>query len=162
MRPGPPRGSAIVRPGALGLAQGEERYTAPGGGAITVSIRSGDRVRIVDVEGMQRCELVAADKFGSIDPGILAARGDGQASGLKQVLSGDSESAQMVRAGLARRGIDLARARSINLFGADSAPGSSAEFIAARDGILIVAAPGAAMDVAAQDTPTPILSLIHI
>ena len=161
MRLGPPRGSTIVRPGTLGLAQGEERYTAPGGGAITVSIRAGDRVRVVDLEGMQSCELVAADNSGTIDPGILAARGDGDASGLKQVLSGDSESAQMVRAGLSRRGIDLARARAINLFGADSAPGSSAEFMAARDGVLVVAAPGAAMDVAAQDTPTAIRVFIQ-
>jgi hypothetical protein len=43
------------------LAPGEERYTVPGGGAIAVQIHVGDRVRLVDVEGLQRCEIVAAD-----------------------------------------------------------------------------------------------------
>ena len=52
-------------------------------------IHAGDRLRLVDVEGMQRCELVAADAAGAIDPAILGARGDGDARGLKQILSGD-------------------------------------------------------------------------
>ena len=82
----------------------------PGGGAIAVPIHSGDRLRLVDVEGMQRCELVAVDATGTIDPAILGARGDGDARGLKQILSGTSESARAVRAGLERRGIDLAKA----------------------------------------------------
>ena len=75
-----------MRPGTL--APGEERYTVPGGGAIAVPIHAGDRVRVVDVEGMQACELVAADEAGAIDPAILGVRGDGDASGLKQILSG--------------------------------------------------------------------------
>ena len=69
------------------------------------------------------CELVAADAAGVIDPAILGARGDSDASGLKQILSGTSESARSVRAGLERRGIDLARARAVTLFGGESRPG---------------------------------------
>ena len=53
----------------------------PGGGAITVPIHSGDRLRLVDIEGMQRCELVAVDATGTIDPVILGARSDGDAVG---------------------------------------------------------------------------------
>ena len=97
---------------------------------------------------------------GSIDPAILGVRGDGDANGLKQILSGDSESARSVRAGLERRGIDLAGARAVILFGADSRPGNSAEFKALRDGLLIVAAPGAQMQAGEQDTATPIR--VHI
>ena len=48
-----------MRPGMSALASGEERYTVRGGGAIAVPIHAGDHVRIVDVEGMQRCEIVA-------------------------------------------------------------------------------------------------------
>ena len=65
------------------------------------------------------CELVAADATGVIDPAILGARGDSDASGLKQILSGTSESARSVRAGLERRGIDLASARAVTLFGGE-------------------------------------------
>jgi aminomethyltransferase len=143
------------------LAPGEERYTVPGGGAIAVAIHAGDRVRLVDVEGMQRCELVAADVAGIVDPGILGARGDGDAAGLRQILSGDEESARSVRSGLERRGINLAAARAITLLGGDSRPGSTAEFAVSRDGLLIAGAPGAPMDVGAQDTATPIRLLIQ-
>jgi aminomethyltransferase len=138
------------------LAPGEERYRVPGGGAIAVPIHAGDRLRLVDVEGMQACELVAADVAGAIDPAILGARGSGDANGLKQILSGTSESARSVRAGLERRRVDFARARAVMLFGGESRPGESAEFTVARDGLLIVAAPGAAMDAGAQNTATPI------
>jgi aminomethyltransferase len=149
-----------MRPGLRALAPGEERYTVPGGGVIAVPVQAGDRIRVVDAEGMQACELVAADEAGVIDPAIVGARGDGDAPGLKQTLSADSESAQAVRAGLARRGIDLARARAVRLFGGESRPGDAAEFTVARDGVLIAAAPGAAMEAGAQDTATPIR--VHI
>ena len=128
----------------------------PGGGAIAVSIHLGDHVRVVDLEGMQACELVAVDGAGAIDPAILGTRGNGDASGLKQILSGDSESARSVRRGLERRGIDLGASRAVTLFGGDSRPGESAEFIVSRDGLLIIAAPGGAMNVGAQDTATSI------
>jgi aminomethyltransferase len=159
--PGPPRPSVILQPGLRVLAPGEERYTVPGGGVIAVPVHAGDRVRIVDVEGMQACEIVAADAAGAIDPGILGARGDGDAGGIKRILSGGDESARLVRAGLERRGIDLAEALAISLFGGESRPGDSAEFAVSRDGVLIVAAPGGWMEAGAQDTATPIRVHVH-
>jgi aminomethyltransferase len=155
-RPGPPRPSLVMRPGMLTLAPGEERFTVPGGGVIAVPVHAGDHVRVVDVEGMQRCELVAADAAGAVDPAILGASGDSDASGLKQILSTDSESARSVRSGLERRGIDLATARAVTLFGGDSRPGDAGEFTVSCDGLLIVAAPGTPMEAGAQDTATPI------
>jgi aminomethyltransferase len=159
-KPGPPKPSAVLMPGMRALGPGEERYTVPGGGAIALPIHAGDRLRIVDVEGMQPCELVAVDAAGNIDPAIVSARGDGDAAGLKRTLAADSDSARVVRSGLERRGIDLSRARAVTLFGGESLPGSSAEFAVARDGFLIAAAPGAPMDAGAQDTATPIR--VHI
>ena len=134
-RPGPPKPSAVKQPGVFTLAPGEERYTVPGGGAIAVPIHAGDRLRLIDIEGMQPCELVAADAAGAVDPSILGASGDGDARGLKRILSESSESARIVRAGLERRGIDLAKARAITLFGGDSRPGNAAEFAVSRDGV---------------------------
>jgi aminomethyltransferase len=160
VRPGPPKPSVIMRPGMSTLAPGEERYTVPGGGAIAVPIHAGDIVRLVDAEGMQRCEVVCADATGAIDPAILGARGISDASGLKQILSGTGESARFLRSGLERRGMNLAGARAITLFGGESRPGDTGEFTVSRDGLLIVAAPGAPMDVGSQDTATPIR--VHI
>jgi aminomethyltransferase len=155
-RQGPPRPSVVSQPGLRALAAGEERYTVPGGGVIAVAIGAGDRVRLVDVEGMQLCELVAADAAGRLDPAILGVRADRDATGLKRALSADSKSARSVRAGVARRGIDLAGARAVTLFGGESAPGSSAEFNVGRDGLLLVAAPAEPMEAGAQATATPI------
>jgi aminomethyltransferase len=160
IRSGPPRPSVVMLPGLRSLAPGEERYTVPGGGAIALPVHAGDRLRVIDVEGMQACELVAADDAGKVDSAILGAQGDGDARGLKQILTGASESARIVRAGLERRGIDLARARAITLFGGESRPGAAVEFTVSRDGVLIAAAPGAAMEAGAQDTATPIR--VHI
>jgi aminomethyltransferase len=155
-RPGPPRPSSIIERGLRALASGEERYTVPGGGVIAVPIKTGDHVRVVDVEGMQACELVAVDEAGNADPAILGARADRDAAGLKRSLSADSESARSARAGLKRRGIELSDARAVTLFGGDSRAGSAAEFTVSRDGLLLVAAPGAAMEAGAQTTATPI------
>jgi aminomethyltransferase len=158
-RPGPPRPSAVLRPAAL--APGEERYTVQGGGVIAVPTYTGDRLRVVDLEGMQICELVAVDAAGNIDASIVGVRADGDADGLKRALVADSDSARTVRAGLARRGIDIARAHAVKLFGGNSLPGASAEFTVARDGLLIAAAPGTQMEAGAQDTATPIRIFIQ-
>ncbi len=160
IRLGPPRPSLIMRPGMPALAPGEERYIVPGGGAIAVEIHAGDRLRVIDVEGMQPCEVVAVDATGAIDPDILGARGDGDAAGLKQILSADDESVRSVRSGLKRRGVDLATARAVTLFGGESRAGNAVEFTVSRDGLLIVAAPGVPMEAGAQDTATPIR--VHI
>jgi len=127
-----------------------------GGGVNAVPIHAGDQLRLVDLEGMQACEVVAVDAAGAVDPTTLGARADGDATGLRQILSSNSESARSVRSGLERRGIDLARARAINLFGGESRSGDDAHFTVTRDGLLIVAAPGGAMAADAQDTATPI------
>lgn len=156
VRLGPPRPSVIMRPGIPTLAPGEERYTVPGGGAIAVPIHAGDRVRVVDVEGMQLCEMVAADAMGAIDASIIGARGDSDAGGLKRVLSGNNESARSVRAGIERRGVDLAAAGAVTLFGGESRPGDTSEFTVSRDGVLIVGAPGGAMAADSQATATPL------
>lgn len=155
-RQGPPRPSSVIQPGLRALLPGEERYTVAGGGVIAVAIFAGDHLRVVDVEGMQRCEIVAADAAGNLDPAILGARGDSDASGIKRALSSGSENARVARASLAWRGIDLANARAITLFGGESRSGASAEFAVSRDGLLLVAAPAAPMEAGAQTTATPI------
>ena len=155
-RQGPPRPSSVLQPGLRALVPGEERYTVPGGGVIAVPVFAGDHLRVVDVEGMQACEIVTADAAGKVDLGILGARGDRDATGIKRALSSGSESARVARASLARRGIVLANARAVTLFGGASLPGVSAEFAVSRDGVLLVAAPAEPMEAGAQETPSRI------
>ncbi len=153
---GAPRPSRILRPGVLSLPKDVERYRVPGGGAIVVALFEGDRISAVDLEGGQVCEFVAADTKGVIDTGILGETRGAPAQGTRRTLAGDTESAHQLRRGLERRGIDLAGADAVVLFGETSRAGAIAGFTAERDGFLIACVPAAQMAVDAHDTATAV------
>ncbi len=66
-----PRPSMIFRPGIRSLAPGVERYLVRGGGSVTVRVGPGDRLRIVDLEGLQACEIVPRGTDGRADAAML-------------------------------------------------------------------------------------------
>jgi len=45
----------LREPGLLPLEPGTERYRVRGGGATIVTLSTGDRINIIDLEGRQRC-----------------------------------------------------------------------------------------------------------
>ncbi|QUS37142.1 DUF1989 domain-containing protein [Falsirhodobacter algicola] len=157
-RPGPPTASRARR--AAAFARTEERYSVPGGGAIVVEIRPGDSLRLQNDEGGQRAELIAAHPDGRIDCGLLGCAADTAPEGLKAALARGEPSLARLRLALAMRGIDLASARGIGLFGAQSRPGEAASFTAQGAGWVVIAAPAAPMDVGAQDTATPLTLIL--
>ena len=152
----PPPASRILRPGVRTLPERVERYPVPGAGSVVIEVKAGDALRLTDVEGGQPCEVLFCGADGAFDAGALGVKADGSGEGLKAILSRNGEGAARTLGALRRRGIDLGSARSARLFGAESKAGSSAELKASRDGILIVAAPGAEMSPEAQDTATGI------
>ena len=155
--PGPPRPSQILTPEPLGVRSGLERFQVPGGGAWLIALGAGDRVTVVNLEGGQRAELLAADDLGRIDPQILGVGGNSDASGLKALLAdGRAPGLAGLRLGIEKRGINLGNAQGVACFGEASPAGSEESFTASRDGVLIIAAPAAAMEPQAQDTATPI------
>ena len=87
VRPGPPRPSQILTPEPLGARAGLEKFEVPGGGAWLIALGAGDRVTVINLEGGQRAELIAADDQGRVDPGILGASGNSDAAGLKSLLA---------------------------------------------------------------------------
>ncbi len=151
-----PRPSTILRPGLQTLPSGTERYRIKGGGTLTIEIKTGDRLTVTDVEGGQACEIIAAGPDGKTDPTLLGVAADNDPGGIRASLASDDESAERTRKALARRHIDLAKAKAIRLFGAASPAGDKHSFTAGRDGVLIIGAPGGRMDLQAQDTATPI------
>ncbi len=154
---GAPRPSLILRPGIRTLPANVERYLVKGGGIVVVPVEAGDRLEVIDKEGLQPCELVAAGTDGRVDTvSILGAPADKPASGLRAALAAGEESAMIARRALERRGIDVSRAMAVALFGPGSRAGSKASLAVMRPGLLIVAAPGGVMDAEAQDTATPI------
>lgn len=169
VRPGPPRPSRILMPTSMAAHSGLERHEVPGCGAVLIAVAAGDRVTVVNTEGGQRAELVAADDTGRIDAGLVGAVADCDAAGLKSLLSGGAAMGSGLgrlylgrlhlgglRLGLQRRGIDLASAGAIALFEETTPAGAEQSFTVARAGVVIVAAPGTPMAPDSQQTATPI------
>ena len=64
---GPPQPSAILQPNVFSMPAGMERYVIEGSGAILLPVFAGDTFTIINDEGGQVCEILAADKKGKID-----------------------------------------------------------------------------------------------
>ncbi|MDR9772995.1 DUF1989 domain-containing protein [Rhizobium hidalgonense] len=148
--------SLVHYPGIPTLPEGAERYRVKGGGSVVVRVEAGDRVSVIDSEGGQVCEISFLDEKGRFQAAGLGTAFSNSAEGLKAILQAEDESAARTRTALQRRGADLAAAGALRLFGTGSTPGSQADFTVSMKGLLIVAAPAAAMSPEAQDTATPI------
>ncbi len=121
-----------------------------------IRVEAGDRMVVSNDEGGQPCEILCADAKGMSDPSLLGASGNCDAEGIKALLTSGDRSLHGLRLGVAARGIDLGTAKAIRFFDAATPARTSQEFRAERDGTVIVAAPGGAMDAEAQDTATPL------
>jgi aminomethyltransferase len=115
VNPGPPRPSRILTPQGFSRHQGQERHVVPGGGAVLLQLMVGDRLVLVNDEGGQPVELVAAAKEGRIDAAILGQAGNSGAEGLKAMLAQGEASLTRLRKGLVARKIDLAKAGALRL-----------------------------------------------
>ena len=154
---GPPRASRILTPASLLAHSGRERLDVAGGGAVLIRIGAGDRVTVVNIEGGQRAELVAADARGRVDASFIGATANSDAAGLKALLAGGMGAGLGgLRLGIERRRIALDRAGAVALFDADTPAGTEESFTATTEGVLIIAAPAAPMAPDGQDTATPI------
>ncbi|GIT87790.1 DUF1989 domain-containing protein [Roseobacter sp. OBYS 0001] len=160
VRPGPPSPSKIYLPSQFTLPPGTERYVVEGMGAVLIPVFAGDAITLINDEGAQICEVVAAGKGGKIDPTILNAPGNAQAEGLRRLLLSSDQSLRGLRMGLDARGIDLSDAPAVQIFASDTPAGSQESLRVERDGSLIVAAPGLPMDAERQNTTTPITVMV--
>ncbi|MFT4914684.1 MAG: aminomethyltransferase [Yoonia sp.] len=160
VRPGPPKPSKIIKPQVFSLPPGSERYVVEGLGAVLIPIEVGDQLTIINDEGGQHCEIIACSPKGVTDAGIIGATANGDAGGLKALLTSDNQSLRGLRMGLDARGIDLSKAVALHLFEATTPAKTEASFTAKRDGTVIISATGGAMDTEAQDTATPLTVMI--
>ena len=154
--PGPPRPSRILEPSGLHAPRGSERYRVEGAGAILIEARAGDRLRIVNDEGGQPCEIIAAHPGGRIDPGLLGQSGGVQAAGLQSLLTSGEASLAKLRQRIARAGLDLATPGALRLFGSETPARAEETLTLTGPATLIIAAPGSVMAPDAQDTATPL------
>ena len=158
--PGPPKPSKLFLPSQFTLPPGTERYVVEGMGAVLIPVSAGDQITLVNNEGAQVCEVVAAGPGGKIDPAILDAPANAQATGMQALLTSDDQSLRGLRMGLDARGIDLAHAPALRVFGADTSAKTQETLVVQRDGSVIIATPGPPMDIERQDTTTPITVMV--
>ena len=156
--PGRPK---VLAAGSAALDLGVERYVMKGGGSMVFELDAGDTIEFTPLEGGQRVEVAAFLAGGKDGLGALGAKGTAKPSGLQQILSGDSEDAARVRFGLFRRGLDLAKAKSISLFDADTPPGHIASFTAQKAITVVSGAPWSPMLVWEQNPPSDVLVFIR-
>ncbi len=154
---GPPRASRILVPRNLERNHTTERHVVQGGGAILLHLEQGDKLCLVNDEGGQRAEIVAAHQNGQIDAAILGQKSNGSADGLKSLLAlARGSDLAGLRRGIEARMIDLSKAGAIELFDTATPAKASVEFKASEAGWLVVAAPGSHMQPGNQDTSTPL------
>jgi aminomethyltransferase len=105
------------------------------GSATVVELQAGDRVTVIDPDGGQPAELTVLAPDGREDPGAIGARADAPATVLRGAADG-------LLAELHSRGLKPHDAMAVRLFGPESNPGQSQAFLAERDALAVVAAPG--------------------
>lgn len=159
--PGAPRASRLIVPNNLRRAAAPERYEVPGLHALMITLREGDKLRVVNHEGGQRAELIAADESGRIDPEVIGAKSNSTGEGTRALLVTRGDGLASLRKGLERRGIDLSTAGAVTLFGPDSRAGSEESFTVSRPGSLLIAAVGEPMSPHSQETSTTIVVFVE-
>jgi aminomethyltransferase len=136
--------SRILRPGMPVLPEGIERHIIHGGGSVVLQVFAGDKVRLIDIEGLQRTE-VAAYVNGQWDTGVLGLSG-----------SENPHIQPELQTQLAHRNIALGGLTVAPLFGSESKAGETVQMTAQKNAILVAMVPGTAMAVDAQNPPTQI------
>ncbi len=160
VQPGPPRPSEIIQPKVFSMPPGTERYVVEGSGAVLIPVGAGDQVTVINDEGGQVAEVVSADAKGRVDLGILGAKPNAKPTGLQALLTSSDQSLRGFRMGLDARKIDLADADALRIFDANTVAKAEETLRATRDGVVIIAAPGDAMDIEKQNTTTPLVVMV--
>jgi aminomethyltransferase len=151
----------VLEPGLNTLPPDTERYVVRAGGITAFELFGGDRIEVVNPEGMQVGEITVFDARGNSDMQLIGAQADGKAEGFKTILGGNDASAIKLARTLKFRGISLDNAHSTSIFSKESRAGDSIGFTAYEAVTCIVAAPGESMRVDQQDTVTDLTIFVH-
>jgi aminomethyltransferase len=152
----------VREPGIVPYIPGLERYRARGGGCLTVSLGLGDRLTLIDVEGGQRCEVVAFAPAGGVDATALGAAPDGRATGIAALIGRGEPTAAPAASLFAAAETPAETTPAHVLFDDPLSPaGTSAAFVAERAAVVVVAAPGGPLSPHDLGPATDILALVE-
>ncbi len=131
-----------------------------GGGSITLALNAGDEATIIDLEGMQRCELIVLGPDGNDDAAALGIKADSRSQGLAS-LRGDEEDTYALLRFLNQLAVEAVEMPAVQLFSGETRAGTQETFKADRNVFCIITAPGGPMRVDEQCPPTDLRVIVR-
>ena len=158
---GPPRPSQIIQPQNFSLPAWQENYRVEGGGAIQINIEPNDQIKIINEEGGQICEVLAIDKNGRSNAGVLNETPKASAIGLRQLLESSDPSLKKVRRAIELSGVNLSNSLVIRFFHSKTPAKEECSMLVEKSGFAIIGAPGNAMNPEFQNTVSPLKIIVQ-
>ncbi|CAD5200927.1 DUF1989 domain-containing protein [Pseudomonas sp. FEN] len=157
-----PRVSRPREPGLFARAPALERYRVAAGGVSLVALAPGDTLQVIDVEGLQPCELLAVTDTGHSALAQWALAGTAGGEFIAARLAEPSAHSRRILQALYKRGIDLRQLpRAASLWGEDSEAGHSRRFVASDPLLVLVAAPAGSQAVDRQYRPSELRLIVE-
>ncbi|WAH61153.1 aminomethyltransferase family protein [Pseudomonas silvicola] len=138
-------------PGLFARAPNLERYRVAAGGLTLVALQAGDTLQIIDLEGLQACELLMIDGQGRDALAQWALASAPAGAFIHPRLADGSPQARRLLAALHKRGVAPGQLpAAAQLWAAETPAGFSRQFIASDALLVLVGAPAQAASVAQQ------------
>ncbi len=137
-----------------------ERYVVHGNAVVAFPLLTGDRVELVDPEGLQCAHIVAVNAASEFRTEQLGLKTNVPASQILELLNRKTPSAAKFRQKLKTIGVNLVDARAAEVLTGDTAAGTSIEFTSEVECIAIIAAPGSVMEVDQQNPSTDLIAWV--
>ena len=148
------RSEALIA-GSYSLPENIERYIVKAQGLIGLDIYRGDKIKIINTEGGQVCEVIVFDNLGKNNQSIIGEKINGDAKFTKYILTNSNDKILLLEK-LKKKKIDFNKTKSSNFFDHTSLTKETLNFVMQEDGFIIFAAPGEDMQVDQQNAPTDI------
>ena len=152
------RSNPIIK-GSYSFPNNIERYIVKAQGLIGLDISGGDKIKIINTEGGQICEVVVFDDEGINNQAIISQKINGDAKFIKYLLTNSSDKNLLLKK-LKKKKINIKQTKSSIFFNHDSPFKETFDFIAQDNAFIIFAAPGDDMQVDKQNAPTDIEIII--
>ena len=146
--------------GSYSLPENFERYIVKAQGLLGIDIFNGDKIKIINTEGGQICEVVVFNNLGKNIQSIIGSKINNDANFIKYLLT-NSKDKEVLLTKLKNKKIDFNKAKSTNFFDISSNAKQEINLLSEEDSFIIFAAPGNDMRVDEQNAPTDIEVLIE-
>ncbi|MCZ6802681.1 MAG: DUF1989 domain-containing protein [Proteobacteria bacterium] len=151
----------IREPGLYLSRLGMERYVIVGGGVLALPLYQGDKIEVVDLEGLQQVHVAGFDEQGNSCVGRLGLTETESGKFITESLESSGASARRMLVKLERINILLNDARVSSLLTGETFANSSATFECEEDVLALIAAPGLPMSAENPHPPTDIIVYIE-